>query len=216
VTTPGWKKARLGFARCEATAAPPSPVPATYRLPDDGLVLQGAPGVFGGGRLDGGAALLLRHLPATEAPLAAADLGCGDGVLALALARRCPGARVLGIDESYRAVACARANLARNFPAEAEAARIRLSAGDGLSGVAPGSLDLVLCNPPFHQGHAVADLAAERMFAQALQALKPGGRLLAVGNRHLGHHAKIERLFGRHERVDGDGRFVVVSAVRQS
>jgi 16S rRNA (guanine1207-N2)-methyltransferase len=224
-TTPGWKKARLGLARCEAPALPPVPLFAAYRLPEYDLEIRGAPGVFGGGRLDGGAALLLRHLPAAgaaldaadldAADLDAADLGCGDGVLALALARRCPAARVLGVDESYRAVACARANLARNSTTDADAARVRLSVGDGLADVAPASLDLVLCNPPFHQGFAVADTAAERMFAQARAALKPGGRLLAVGNRHLGHHAKIERLFGHHELVDGDGRFVVVSAVRR-
>jgi len=216
VTTPGWKKARLGASRCDAPTLPPQPAPASYSLPADGLELHGAPGVFGGGRLDGGAALLLRRLPATNAPLAAADLGCGDGVLALALARRCPAATVLGVDESHRAIACARANLARNFPASAEAARVHLSVGDGLAEVAPASLDLVLCNPPFHQGFAVADVAAERLFAQARAALKAGGCLLVVGNRHLGHHVKIERLFGHHEKVDGDERFVVVSAVRQT
>jgi 16S rRNA (guanine1207-N2)-methyltransferase len=54
------------------------------------------------------------------------------------------------------------------------------------------------------------------LFAQARAALKAGGRLLVVGNRHLGHHVKIERLFGHHEKVDGDERFVVVSAVRQT
>lgn len=216
VTTPGWKKARLGAARCEAPALPPQPVPASYSLPADGLELHGAPGVFGGGRLDGGAALLLRRLPATDGPLAAADLGCGDGVLALALARRCPLAKVLGVDESHRAIACARANLARNFPASAEATRVHLSVGDGLADVAPASLDLVLCNPPFHQAFAVADVAAERLFAQAREALKAGGRLLVVGNRHLGHHVKIERLFGHCEPIDSDERFVVVSAVRQT
>lgn len=214
-TTPGWKKARLGASRFELPAPPPPPAPATYAVPDVGLELRGAPGVFGGGRLDGGARLLLRSLPAVDAPLAAADLGCGDGVLALALARRCPAARVLGVDESYRAVACARANLDRNFPVPAEAARVSLVVGDGLADQAPGSLDLVLCNPPFHQGPAVADVAAGRLFAQAHAALKPGGRLLAVGNRHLGHHAKIGRLFGQYELVGGDERFVVIAAVRQ-
>jgi 23S rRNA (guanine1835-N2)-methyltransferase len=228
VTTPGWKKARLGVVRLgavrfgvarpdAAVAADPRPGAATappgYELPADGLRLQGAPGVFGGGRPDGGAALLLRHLPTTDGPLAAADLGCGDGVLALALARRCPRATVLAVDESYRAVACARANLARNFPAP-DAARVDARAGDGLDGVEPASLDLVVCNPPFHQGHAVADVAAARLFAQALAALRPGGRLLVVGNRHLGHHAKLARLFGNCETLDDDGRFLVLRATR--
>lgn len=214
MTTPGWKKARLGTSRLEARGLPAPPPERTYR-PLPHLELAGAPGVFGGGGLDGGAALLLRHLPAGEAALAAADLGCGDGVLALALAWRCPRARVLGVDESYRAVACATANLARNEAALAgERGRVRFEAADGLADAAPGTLDLVACNPPFHQGHAVADVAAGRLFAQAFAALRPGGRLLVVGNRHLGHHAKLDRLFGGHELLDGDARFVVLGATR--
>ena len=215
-TTPGWKKARLGVATVAGGALPAAAPARSYRpLPQ--LELAGAPGVFGGGRLDGGTALLLRHLPEGAAPLAAADLGCGDGVLALALACRCPRAQVLGVDESYRAVACARANLERNAAAlGGSEGRVSFTVADGLAGVPPGSLDLVLCNPPFHQGHAVADLAAGRLFAQARAALRPGGRLLAVGNRHLGHHAKLDRLFGAHELLDGDARFLVLAATRSA
>lgn len=214
VTTPGWRKARLGAALVDGRGPPPAAPQRHYRpLPQ--LEIAGAPGVFGGGRLDGGSALLLRHLPADQAPLAAADLGCGDGVLALALALRCPRASVLGVDESYRAVACARANLTRNEAALAgEPGRVRFTAADGLAGVEPGSLDLVVCNPPFHEGHAVADVCAGRLFAQAFAALRPGGRLLVVGNRHLGHHAKLDRLFGAHRLLDGDARFVVLGAAR--
>jgi 16S rRNA (guanine1207-N2)-methyltransferase len=149
-----------------------------------------------------------------EAPLTAVDLGCGDGVLALALARRCPHAQVLGIDESHRAVACARANLARNAGVVGDESRVAFVVGDGLAAAQPATLDLVVCNPPFHDGHAVADLAAARLFAQARAALRPGGRLLVVGNRHLGHHAKIDHIFGGHELVDGDARFVVLAATR--
>lgn len=213
-TTPGWKKARLGASRLEARELPPPPPNRIYR-PLPRLELAGAPGVFGGGRLDGGTALLLRHLPASEKALAVADLGCGDGVLALALAWHLPQASVLGVDESYRAVTCAEANLARNESVlTGERGRVRFAAADGLADVAPASLDLVVCNPPFHQGHAVADTAAERLFAQAFATLRPGGRLLVVGNRHLGHHAKLDRLFGSHELLDGDARFVVVGATR--
>ncbi len=214
-TTPGWKKARVGAATFTSPPLGPPVAPPAYAVPGDQLELRGAPGVFGGGHLDGGAALLLRHLPRADEALTAADLGCGDGILALALARRCPRALVLAVDESHRAAACAAANLDRNFPQPDEAARVTVAVADGLADVAPGSLDLVLCNPPFHQGHAVSDVAAARLFAQALAALRPGGRLLVVGNRHLGHHAKLDRLFGNHELVDGDGRFVVVAATRR-
>lgn len=36
-----------------------------------------------------------------------------------------------------------------------------------------------------------------------------------VGNRHLGYHVKLKRLFGNSELVAGDRKFVVLRAVRQ-
>ena len=68
--------------------------------------------------------------------------------------------------------------------------------GDGLAGVPAGSVDLVLNNPPFHSHQATTDATAWRMFTGARRALRPGGELWVVGNRHSGYHVKLRRLFG--------------------
>ncbi|NQD94767.1 methyltransferase, partial [Pseudomonas sp. CrR25] len=86
--------------------------------------------------------------------------------------------------------------------------------GDGLAEQAPDSLDLVLCNPPFHQQQVVGDFLAWRMFQQARAALVKGGELWIVGNRHLGYHAKLKRLFRGVEQVAATPKFVVLKAIK--
>ena len=207
-TSQGVRKARLAFATFDPDRELPPRLPDTVYALDDGAELRNRPGLFSRERLDAGTRLLLAHLPRTDTPLAAADLGSGNGVLALALARACPGAAVLGVDESYEATACAAANAA----AWGLADRVRFIAADGLAETPHDSLDLVVCNPPFHQSHAVGDLIAWRLMEQARRALRPGGELRVVGNRHLGYHVKLTRLFGGCEVLGSDERFVVLRA----
>jgi 16S rRNA (guanine1207-N2)-methyltransferase len=52
------------------------------------------------------------------------------------------------------------------------------------------------------------------MFGTARAALRPGGELWVVGNRHLGYHVRLRRLFGRCDLVASDPKFVVLRAVR--
>lgn len=122
-----------------------------------------------------------------------------------------PEAELTFADESYQALASARATFAQN----AEAGRAaRFLVGDGTAGIAPGSVDLVLNNPPFHSYQAATDATAWRMFTGAREVLRPGGELWVVGNRHLGYHVKLKRLFGGCQVVASDRKFVVLRAVR--
>ncbi|MCY1380619.1 Ribosomal RNA large subunit methyltransferase G [compost metagenome] len=50
------------------------------------------------------------------------------------------------------------------------------------------------------------------MFVQARNALVMGGELWIVGNRHLGYHAKLKRLFRGVEQVAATPKFVVLKA----
>lgn len=208
-TTLAWRKSRLAETEFRPGPVPPGPIGTVYDLQEFDLRLSARPGVFSAERLDQGARLLLTVLPESIARLRAADLGCGNGVLGLALARRCPGASVLFSDESDQAVASARENADVNGLADRD---FEFVVGDGLAETDFDSLDLVLCNPPFHQAHAVGDLVAWRLFEQARRALRPGGVLLVVGNRHLGYHVKLARLFGGSETIASDRRFTVLQA----
>ena len=86
------------------------------------------------------------RLEAGGSPPRILDVGTGSGCIAIALAVRWPGARVLGVDRSAGALEVARANAARLAPDAA----LTWHAGDlfePVSGEAP--FDLILSNPPY-------------------------------------------------------------------
>jgi 16S rRNA G1207 methylase RsmC len=209
-TSLGWKKARLATARCDPTRACAAGVPPAV-VEVEGLRIASRPNVFSWDSLDLGARRLLANLGASDRPLSAIDQGCGSGVLALALARAYPNATVLGVDESYQAVASARDNAAGAGFGEA---RARFVVHDDLREATDGDADLIVCNPPFHQAQAVGDHVAWGMFGQARATLARGGEYLVVGNRHLHYHEKLKRVFGRCAVIDSDKRFVVMRATR--
>jgi 16S rRNA (guanine1207-N2)-methyltransferase len=192
-----------------------NPWPYRYQLPDDIGLLSGRTvtnhaGVFCADRLDIGTRFFLQHLPRGRSAERIVDLGCGNGIVGLATALADPRAEVLFVDESYQAVASAEATYRENADG---AAQFRV--GDGLSGVPDESVDLVLNNPPFHSHQATTDATAWRMFTGARRALRPGGELWVIGNRHLGYHVKLRRLFGNSELVASDAKFVVLKAVKR-
>ncbi len=65
---------------------------------------------------------------------------------------------------------------------------------------------------PFHPAQLVGDFLAWRMFQQARAALTEQGELWLVGNRHLGYHVKLKRLFRRVEQIAATPKFVVLMA----
>jgi len=211
------KKARLIFCTpFPGIARNSNPWPYGYELPDGIGTVSGRrvinhAGVFCADRLDIGTRFLLQHMPRSRGPERVADLGCGNGVVGVAVALANPEAEVLFADESYQAVASAQATYAANV----EGTRAEFRVGDGLAGIDDGSVDLVLNNPPFHSHQATTDATAWRMFTEARRALRPGGELWVIGNRHLGYHLKLRRLFGNSELMASDAKFVVLRAVRK-
>ncbi|CAD5107917.1 methyltransferase [Zestomonas carbonaria] len=202
------KKARLLFATPEDRPTPVSPYPTRYRLDRPALELVNHANVFCREGLDIGTRAFLPHLPTHLGNARVADLGCGNGVLGIACALTNPEARLTLVDESYMAVQSA----AENWRAALGERPVDIHAADGLAGQPVDSLDVVLCNPPFHQQQVVGDFLAWRMFQQARAALVTGGELWIVGNRHLGYHAKLKRLFRGVEQVAANPKFVVLRA----
>ncbi len=63
---------------------------------------------------------------------------------------------MVAVDQSAAAVASATATAAAN----GLAGRIRVVRDDAAASLPDGSVDLVVCNPPFHQGTTVVTTAA--------------------------------------------------------
>jgi 16S rRNA (guanine1207-N2)-methyltransferase len=182
----------------EAMAAGGPQVPAA-------LGLWSQPGVFSWDRPDPGSGLLLGHLPSLAGR--GADLGCGVGALALKVLGSAAVESLALIDVDRRAVEAARRNVA---DARASFAWADVRRG----GAVPEELDFVVTNPPFHHGGAEDRDLGAAFIAAAAKALKRGGRLWLVANRHLPYEAPLAAEFAAVKLLAQDGGFKVYEARR--
>lgn len=215
------KKARLIFCTPDPAvlaAAGASPWPVAYTVDEDGgsgagLATVNHAGIFCADRLDVGTRFFLQSIPTNTDGARVVDLGCGNGVVGTAVQVADPDAEVVFTDESYQAVASARATYEANVRPGRRTAEFLV--GDGVAMLPPSSVDLILNNPPFHSHQATTDATALRMFAQSRKVLRPGGELWVVANRHMGYHTHLKRLFGNCEVAASEPRFVVLRAVKR-
>ena len=188
-----------------------SSYPTSWKLENTEYSLLNHANTFSRDRLDNGTRLLLQHLPSTEGAIDIVDLGCGNGVLGMMAAHHNPAANISFIDESYMAIASARHNMQQLTRHTGQAEFFN---ADGLKQFAEDSVDLVLCNPPFHQQQAQLDTVAHSMFIESARVLREAGELWVIGNRHLNYHQKLKRWFKRVDLVASDRKFVLLKAVK--
>ncbi|WRS31091.1 methyltransferase [Actinomycetaceae bacterium MB13-C1-2] len=179
------------------------------------------PGSFASGKVDHGSRFLIDFIrtlpePRPESQLVAADLGCGTGVLATVLVRSRPlglstGCHVIATDRSAAAVKSAQATLRKNVPDGDWEVR----QDNALSQQADHSLDLIVCNPPFHSDAAVSTELSELLFADAARVLKPGGIMLTVFNSHLPHRRSLERMVGPTKQLGRNSKFTVTQSIKR-
>ena len=167
--------------------------------------LVSRPGVFAADHLDDGTTALINamEIHSGESVL---DLGCGTGLLGLAAARR--GAQVTAVDADLRAVVSARLTLAENH------VNGEVLISDCAQAVLDRRFDVVLCNPPFHQGAGVAYDVARQMVRDAAQVLRPGGRFYLVSNAFIRYEREMPGQFTEVVELFNDRRYRVLRATR--
>ena len=129
-------------------------------------------------------------------PSTALDFGTGTGCLAIALAVKCPGAKITAVDVSAEALALAGENAARHNVT----GQIQFLRGDGFAAFSTDeSFDLIISNPPYIPTAEIATLQPEvrdfdpgaaldggadgldfyrRLAREAKSFLKPDGRIM--------------------------------------
>lgn len=205
------RKARLIHA--DRTDAPQhyAPPEATEFITDRGLRIAQLPGTFSADHVDIGTALLIDVLasrPVAPPGTLVADLGCGNGVLAASMATTWPEAQFLLIDASDQAIAAARTTWHWNELGD----RATFAADDGFATTADASIDMVITNPPFHQGHAVDASLTDRLLADSGRVLTADGTAYVVAQRHLNLHTKLKRWFRSVAVVSKHPSHVVLAA----
>lgn len=179
------------------------------------IPLRGIGGVFGSASADAGSVLLLETLDAGIASLGnverAIDLGGGNGLMTAYLAAAFPDAQVLASDDDADAVASTRLTLAAAGLAR-DGVSVRWD--DALSQEESASADLLVLNPPFHDGTAVDATLVQELLDAAARVLRRGGQLWMVHNSHLRYRPELERRVGRVQQAARDRRFTVLVATR--
>lgn len=211
------KKARLILPQFIAPASPvPTPQVHRFQQAELGLELCNYANVFSRDKLDIGARFMIENFDQLPQAQRIIDLGCGNGVLGIVAKQTLQkqfnvSPELYFVDESYMAVASAKETYLAAF-GDDRGGNFLLS--DCLQQVDASAIDLILCNPPFHQNHAVGDQIAWRMFNHSKRALNSEGQLWVIGNRHMQYHAKLKRLFGHCRTVAANKKFVLLAAHR--
>jgi 16S rRNA (guanine1207-N2)-methyltransferase len=152
------------------------------------------PGCFAHGRLDEGSCRLMHHLPETAEPIHALDFACGAGALSLALKQRCPQVTLDLTDADALAVRAAQ----RALP------EARVWCRDGLRGLKGRTYDLIMSNPPLHDGVQADRRVLEGFLGKVRDHLKPEGVLLLVTERSVQISPRVQ-LKGVKSLEEGQG-----------
>ena len=206
----GQRKARLFSAIRDDRPVPESNGTAAYFCEPLGEELHALPSVFSSQKLDIGTRFLLQHLHRLAPSETVMDLACGNGVLGLVAIKRGLAGRVVFCDESAMAIASAQLNTCRVLPQAVH--NVSYHHGDGLVDYTGESVQLILCNPPFHQEHTIDEFVGRRLIAHCGLHLQPGGYLCLVANRHLDYAPVLQSGFQRVVKLAGNSKFNILLA----
>ncbi|MCO6524700.1 MAG: 16S rRNA (guanine(1207)-N(2))-methyltransferase RsmC [Candidatus Schmidhempelia sp.] len=178
----------------------------SYSL-ENGIKISTLPGVFSVSHLDLGSELLLEALLANPKLIKGhiLDLGCGAGVLSAVIGRKNPGLNLHLTDVNAAAIAASKATLNNNN------LKGCVFASDVFSDV-EGKYDLIISNPPFHDGKEINYFAAQTLIREAKKHLNPSGALCIVANAFLPYAELLDKAFGHHQVLLNTNKFKVYLA----
>lgn len=188
------------YTSAPTSAHKPAEVRWNYRGHD--LVFATDSGVFSRTELDRGTEVLLESLPETVSG-AVLDMGCGWGVIGIAVGKHWPETNITMADINQRACGLSAEN------AKTNGVVAEVIESDGYEKVLGRRFDLILQNPPIRAGKQVI----YQMFAHASACLNEGGELWLVIRKQQGAPSAItylKTLFEQVETVEKKSGFWII------
>lgn len=163
------------------------------------------PGIYGWNKIDKGSALLAREAARSFAQNSGSvlDLGCGYGYLLLAT-KELPFTTRCATDNNVAAVHAAESN----FKALQLDVQVWL---DDCAAHINDRFDVVLCNPPFHQGFDTNNAISQKFIKSIKRHLKPSGTALVVVNQFIALDKLASPLFDKVHIICEEQGFKVLS-----
>lgn len=158
-------------------------------------------GLFSSGKLDTGSKMLMENLE-VERDEDVLDLASGYGAVGLYI-KKVFSAGVTLSDDNLLSLRYAEKNFKRNNAKASDFVHC-----DCLEEFSSESFDLIVSNPPTHQGSSITD----EMFEGSFRKLRPGGRLVIVYNRNMNFRVQLEEIFDSTEVLDDQDNFRVLKA----
>ena len=166
--------------------------------------------MFSHDRIDAGSRLLAESLP-DRCKGVAADFGAGWGYLSAALTERTTGLKGIDLYEAdHASLEAAR----RNLTELGVAMPLGFFWHDLVGEKVEKKYELIVMNPPFHQGRAAEPEIGQAMIKAASSSLKSGGRLYMVANRGLPYDQTLKVGFSSVAEIRREAAFRVIVAER--
>ncbi|WP_372651542.1 methyltransferase [Halobacteriovorax sp.] len=207
-TSLGKKKARLIYASFTKGPAV-SPYPISLKIDEWSTPLVNESNLFSREKLDIGTRFFLENIPSGNFTKIL-DLGCANGIVGLNAKKKNPDAKIVFVDDSYMAIKSSKENYNNSFEDSADYFWTNCYEQSDLP-----QIDLVLCNPPFHQGTTIGDFIAWQMFNDAKKKLQRGGKMIVIGNGHLRYDLKLKKIFGNCTVINQNKKFMILESFRQ-
>ena len=175
---------------------------------EDGRAFFSKPGIYGWQKIDRGSILLVDGLRGDiedharlEKP-SILDLGCGYGYLSV-MAALLTGGSVVATDNNIAAIAACE----KNLDIHGIAGRV---VADDCGKAIEETFDIIVCNPPFHQGFDTRHSITEDFLKQAGQRLAHSGVAYFVVNQFIGIECKARPIFHRITEIKRQDGFKVL------
>lgn len=182
-----------------------APAPISAEVMGQSLKLNQDSAVFSQGKIDAGTRMLTEALAEVIPQGSALDLGCGCGVVGIALSKH-GFKNVTYADVSAAALALTKENIALNGVSDGA----RIAASDMLQGLEKYSL--IAVNPPFHVGISTTTAPTVNMIMTAKDHLTADGVFYMVANAHLGYDEILLENFAHVSIVKSSTTFIVYKA----